>query len=191
MLSGKGRPAPGVDGAALPGGLTFKKTADPIAGAAGRTAFAGTLAGLGVKTTNRAGLWFTASDGSLRMLARAGELAPGGGRWAAFESLVLPDGPQSGPLFTGTLILDAAAAVTKANNRALWGVDTGGTLQLLLRTGQTLTVNGGPLTVKSFVALTPSAGSLGAASGFDDDQHVSTLVTFTNGTQAIVGISVP
>jgi hypothetical protein len=45
--------------------------------------------------------------------------------------------------------------------------------------------------VKSFVALIPARGSFGAASGYDDDQQVSALVTFTDGTQALVHIFIP
>ena len=41
------------------------------------------------------------------MLARSGDPASGGGRWALFESLALLDGAQSGPLFTGKLEMDA------------------------------------------------------------------------------------
>ena len=99
VLAGKGAAVPGVDGAVLPG-LKFKKFADPIAGANGSTAFGATVAGPGVPAPNRSGLWFARGDNLVKMLARAGELAPGGGRWASFQSLVLPDGPQSGPLFT-------------------------------------------------------------------------------------------
>ena len=100
LIASKGGSVPDPEGALLPG-LTFAKFIDPIAGATNGTAFAATIAGPGVNATNRSGLWFAASDGTLRMVARAGELAPGGGRWSSFQSLALPDGPQSGPLFTG------------------------------------------------------------------------------------------
>jgi hypothetical protein len=191
VLAGKSGPVPGVDGAPLPG-LIFKKFADPISGANGSTAFSATVAGPGVQAANRAGLWFAASDNIVRMLARAGELAPGGGRWAAFQSLVLPDGAQSGPIFTASLALKGADAVTRQNNQGLWGVDSAGALQLLLRTGQAVMVNGSARTVKSFLALAPAFGTHGgAATGFDDDGHVTALATFTDRSQALLDIAIP
>jgi hypothetical protein len=191
VLAGKSGPVPGVDGAPLPG-LIFKKFADPISGANGSTAFSATVAGPGVHASNRAGLWFAAGDNIVRMLARSGELAPGGGRWAAFQSLVLPDGAQSGPMFTASLALKGADAVTRQNNQGLWGVDSVGALQLLLRTGQAVMVNGSARTVKRFVALAPAFGTHGgAATGFDDDGHVTALATFADGSQALLDIAIP
>ncbi|MHA3775381.1 DUF7453 family protein [Verrucomicrobiota bacterium sgz303538] len=190
VLVAKGDPVPATDGIPLTG-LSFLKLSDPVTGAGERTAFTATLAGTGVKSSNRTGLWMRWADGIVRMLARAGDPAPGGGRWASFESLVFPDGAQSGPLFTAKLAVNASEGVTAKNNRALWGMDSAGALQLLLRTGQTLNVNGSTRTVKSFAALTAAAGSLGAANGFDDDQQVTALVTFTDNTQALIDIAVP
>ncbi|MHA3773562.1 DUF7453 family protein [Verrucomicrobiota bacterium sgz303538] len=190
VLVAKGDPVPAADGIPLTG-LSFLKLSDPVTGAGERTAFTATLAGTGVKSSNRTGLWMRWADGIVRMLARAGDPAPGGGRWASFESLVFPDGAQSGPLFTAKLAVNASEGVTAKNNRALWSMDSAGALQLLLRTGQTLNVNGSTRTVKSFAALTAAAGSLGAANGFDDDQQVTALVTFTDNTQALIDIAVP
>jgi hypothetical protein len=181
---------PGSDGAPLPG-VRFKKFLDPVAGADGRIAFIATVTGQGVRATNNTGIWFTAGDGSVRLLARAGDLAPGGGRWASFESLALPDGVESAPLFTGLLALDAGAGVSRTNRRGLWAADSGGTLHLLLRAGRPLTVNGAARTIESFVALAPAPDSLGAAQGFDQEGNVTALVTFTDGSEAIVAISLP
>jgi hypothetical protein len=126
------------------------------------------------------------------MLARAGEPAVGGGRWAAFQSLVLPNGAESGPIFTASLAVRGIDAVTRQSNQGLWGMDSDGVLQLLLRTGQTLMVEGSARTVKSFVALSPAFGTqAGAAAGFDDDGHVTAVATFTDGTQGMVEISIP
>jgi len=190
VLARKGGPVVGADGAVLPG-LTFQRFADPVSGANGTAAFTATLSGRGVNKTNRSGLWAADADGALRMLARSGELAPGGGRWAGFESLVLPDGAPSGPLFTGRLVSSAGEGVNSGNDRGLWGVDSAGTLQLLLRSGDPLSVNGVERTIASFVALAPAAGSLGAAKGFDDNQSVMVIASFTDRTEALVSLTVP
>ena len=83
-------------------------------------------------------------------------------------------------------------AVTATNNQGLWAIDSAGTLQLLLRTGQTVAVNGSSHMVKSFVALTPPNGSAGgAAAGFDDDQHATALATFIDGAEMLLDIAIP
>jgi hypothetical protein len=189
VLASKGGLVPGVDGNPLPG-LKFKKFADPIAGANGSTAFSATVAGNGVPAANRSGLWFAAGDNVVKMLARAGDPAPGGGLWESFQSLVLPDGPKSGPLFTASLAT-GVDAVTSLDNHGLWGVDSAGTLRLLLRTGQALLVNGADRTVQSFVALESTFGPVGASTGFDDAGRVMAIATFTDGSQALVQIALP
>ncbi|HEX5177422.1 MAG TPA: Ig-like domain-containing protein, partial [Chthoniobacteraceae bacterium] len=180
LLADESGSVPGADGTPLPG-LRFKKFFDPVAGADGRIAFIATVTGQGVRGTNRTGIWFTAGDGSVRLLARAGDLAPGGGRWASFESLSLPDGAESAPLFTGLLAIDGSAGVSRTNRSGLWAADSTGTLHLLLRAGRPLTVNGAERTIKSFVALAPAPDSLGAAQGFDQEGNVTALVTFSDG----------
>jgi len=64
-------------------------------------------------------------------------------------------------------------------------------LRLLLRTGQSVAVNGIEMSIQSFSVLAPTPGSLGAARGFDDDGHVTAVATFTDGTEAVLNISVP
>ncbi len=188
LLAQEGDAAPGSDDTLLPESR-FQKFADPIAGSDGRTAFMATLAGKGLNKGNKTGLWLANGDNQLRLIARTGEPAPGGGKWAVFESVVLPEGPESTLLFTAKLAIKAADGVTAKNNRGLWVLDSSGVLQLLLRTGQPLP--GGTSAVKKFVALAPSAGSLGAASGLDHDQQVNALVSFADGTQSIVRIWIP
>jgi hypothetical protein len=186
LLGREGDAAPGFDGRPLLG-TPFKTFSDPIAGTGKSAAFAATLDGPGGKT----GLWAANSAGVVRMIARAGEFAPGGGRWNSFESLVLPDGLESGPVFTGKLSNDPSSGISGKSNRGLWGVDSSGTLRLLLRTGGTYEVNGADRVLKSFVALVPKPGSLGAASGFNNDREVSVLATFDDKTQAYLRIAIP
>jgi hypothetical protein len=121
------------------------------------------------------------------MLARVGDVAPGGGQWSAFDSLVLPDGPNSGPIFTASVKVPGKRRAT----RTLFGMDSEGQLHLLLGPGQSLTVNGGTREIASLRALEPARGSTGAARGFTDDGHVTALVTFTDQTKALVHIWIP
>ena len=188
VLARKGAPAPDASGAAMPGVL-FKTLADPLSG--GAAAFAGTLSGTGVKATNNRGLWYAADGATTKLLARTGDAAPGGGHWNTFSTMVLPDNPTGGPIFLGTLTTSVADPVTAKNNLGLWAVDSTGTLQLIFRTGQNALVNGVTRQVKTFTALVPGAGSIGAASGYDNKGHVAVLATFTDGTQALLVLMVP
>ena len=65
--------------------------------------------------------------------------------------MTLTDGPHDGPIFLGTLKAGKADGVSAANNLGLWAVDSGGALRLLLRTGQSVTVNSSK-TLKTFAA---------------------------------------
>ena len=168
--------------------MTFHKFSSPVAGSTGSTAFAATIKGPGIRS--EAGLWYAAPEVPLRMLARAGQPAPGGGVWTGFDALVLPDGPTSGPIFTATLQTSGNKKKQKSN-RALYAVDSQGEVRLLLGPGQSLTVNGASRLVASLRALEATAGSIGAARGYDDAGRVSALVTFTDGTEARVDLSIP
>jgi len=190
FLAFQGTSAPGTDGAALPG-ITFAAFSDPVAGADGTSAFAAAISGAGVNAANRNGLWFHGSDGTLRLLARAGDLAPGGGRWESFLSLALPDLLPSRPVFTALLGTLNGDGVDSTNHRGLWGVDKSGVLRVLLRTGQAINVDGAARQVATFIGLTAAPGSVGAQNGFDEAGNVVALVTFNDGVQAIVRIVVP
>jgi hypothetical protein len=52
-------------------------------------------------------------------------------------------------------------------------------------------VNGAPRVIKAFVALAPAPGSLGAAQGLDGSGNVTALVTFIDGTEAVLTIGLP
>jgi hypothetical protein len=184
VLAREGATPPGLGGA-----VAFKTFSDPVSGAHGRTAFAATLSV--VTATFSKGLWYSADGETLTEFARTGRPAPHGGKFAAFSSLALPDGAASGPIFTATLTADTAAGISAANNFGVWAVNSSGVLKLVLRTGQKVVVNAVPLTIKSFTALTPAAGSIGAAHGYDNAGHVAVLATFTDKTVALLELTVP
>ncbi|MGB8167798.1 MAG: choice-of-anchor tandem repeat NxxGxxAF-containing protein [Chthoniobacteraceae bacterium] len=189
QLAREGTAAPGI---AVPQGAppaTFKTIADPVCGIAGRTAFAATLAG--VKANVAACIFYSPDPAREFLLARAGDPAPGGGKFASFTSLAFPDGSGSGPIFTAELLNDKAIGVSAANNFGLWAADASGALGLVLRTGQPLNVGGTTRIVKSFSALVPAAGSIGSAHGYDNAGHISALITFTDRGTALIEFNVP
>lgn len=183
LLTREGAAAPGTEGA------KFQAFSDPVSGSDGRTAFAAQLAG--VPRAIASGLWYAADGATLALLARVGDAAPGGGVWASFQSLALPDGPRSGPIFTAKLATDHRAGISAANDLGLWVVDSDGILQRAFITGQTLELAGTARTVKSFTALLPGAGSIGATYGYDATGHIAVQATFTDRTSAVIEITIP
>ncbi len=169
--------------AGLPPG-TFKTLADPIAGASGGSAFVAGLTRAGLLAPV-ASVWFSPAGAAAKRIAEAGENAPGGGRFAAFSSLVLPDAAENGPAFTASLRIDAAARISAANNFGLWSADAAGIVHLVLRTEQLVIVQGRERVVKSFTAFTPVPGAIGAASGHDESAfHIS--AKFVDGGSALL-----
>lgn len=188
VLTSKGSIPPDANGSAI--NDAFKAFGAPISGPLGLVAFTATLA----RSTGAAatGIWRGGNTASLRLLTRGGDPAPGGGRFASFTSLVLPDGPTSGVIFTGTLAVSPAEGVTAANKNGLWAVNTHGVLIGLLRTGDKIAgVASQTGTIRSFLALQPAPGSIGAANGYDNDGHVAALVTFTDNKVALVEFTIP
>jgi hypothetical protein len=175
---------PDANGDPIPG-LVFKKFAAPVEGAAARTAFEAVVDGETVSKANESGIWHTARDGNLKLVARAGDPALGGDFWEKFESLVLPDGLESGPIFT------ARVSSGQRTERGLWAVGSSEVLHLLLRTGLPIAVGGTERVVRSFIALEGASGPGGVARGYDDDQHVMAVVAFQDGTQALLSIAIP
>jgi hypothetical protein len=192
LLAQKGTEAPDSTGAPL-SGVVFETLSDPVCGSDGAVAFEAALAGAGVNAGNNTGIWFAADGATPKLSARSGDPAPGGGHFGKFVSMVLPDykSGAGGPIFVATLALSSADNITGENNLGVWAVDGSGAPQLLFHTGQSVTIAGEPRTVATFLALAPAPGSLGAASGYDEDGDVSILATFTDGTEAVVNVAAP
>ncbi len=166
VLAREGQAAPGIAGA------TFKTLSEPVQGLYGGTAFTATLAGV----KNGASIWWAAPFAeTATLLARAGAGAPGGGQFATFGTLVAPDGNGDGTLFTAKLKPNKAAAISSKNNTGLWASDSQGVVSRLLIAGQTVQLGGQPYVLKSFVALVPAKGSIGAARGYDTAGRATVL----------------
>ncbi|MDB6151889.1 MAG: hypothetical protein JWL90_342 [Chthoniobacteraceae bacterium] len=156
---------------------------DPVEGANEEVAFLGAFAGKGGKGDT--GLFL----GSGELIARTGQAAPGGGRWDRFISLVLPNHRGIDALFTAILTGNSTENITPANNLGLWVCLDGKAPSLLLRTGQQFVVRNKTKTIRQFVALAPTAGSIGAASGYDDEGRIHLLVTFDDNTESFIEIA--
>jgi hypothetical protein len=113
-------------------GVNFSEFESPAINAAGHTAFLASLAGSGVDTVNDEGIWSEGS-GSLTLIARGGEQAPGlvaGVNFFNFtQEVQLNDAGQTS--FFASLI---GSGVSPGNNQSIWS-EGSGTLALVARTG--------------------------------------------------------
>jgi hypothetical protein len=191
------------DSTGLPDSSVFSGFNDPLSNGAGTVAFIATQLAGTVKST---GLWSSSLTGSgttqsrvLTQIAALGQAAPetGGGVFAGFVSVALPEWQNAGPLVVATLQTGAKGAagpggVTTATKTGLWGVDYNGSLRLLLRTGSPLpgAASGSPV-VKTFAVLKAVSGSAGQSRAIDGQREVACNVTFSNGATAVVKIQVP
>lgn len=146
-------------GDAAPGtAAIFRTLNDPVYNANEAVAFRGTLqvAANEAKTSTETGIW-SDTGGSLALVARQGDQAPGcpaGATFSAFTSIALPD--QGGVVFLGSLNANRTAKVTAANNAGIWAVDTGGVLELIVRKGDV--VNGKVIKDLTFLPILASVG---------------------------------
>lgn len=171
----KGDLAPGA------GGAIFSNFKDPVVNNLGNVAFIGSLSGSGVTSPTSAGLW-TNMGGPLAMLARNGTAAPviAGATLKALKSVAITD---DAVFFTGVLAIPTGG-VTGNDDVVLWIWKPVGGVQVLLREGQSMTVNSISKTVKSFKVLVSVSKSPGHGRAAVDDKALA-HVSFTDGTQAI------
>ena len=121
--------APGTEA-----GTTFRGFAQPLIGDGGRVTFSASVAGPDVTDLNRTGLWTAVGEESLRLVARAGMVAPGLDPDATFDGFLGSDANDRNTLaFTATL---SEGAATSSQARGLFLEDAEGGLQRLLSSGQ-------------------------------------------------------
>ncbi|WP_432798660.1 PEP-CTERM sorting domain-containing protein [Poriferisphaera sp. WC338] len=127
----EGDQAPELSGGTLIDGIFFNDGL-PLLNNAGHTAFFATLTGTGVSSANDRGVW-TDANGSLSLVARKGDGAPGtptGVNFSHFSGLVMNDADQVA--FRGTL---SGAGVNSDNQLGLWIGDSN-SLTKIIRTGE-------------------------------------------------------
>jgi hypothetical protein len=158
-------------------------------------AFKGQLAGVGIDLTNDTGVW-TGSQGALRLIARAGDTAPGAAddaRFARFDHFSNGDTVISGSLmsmnaenqvaFMADLVGDG---ITSTNNTGIWATDRSGLLRLIAREGEQLEI--APGIVKTIYQLDfgqPTNNEDGHPSSFNDLGQVAFHAIFTDLTEGI------
>jgi hypothetical protein len=136
-----------------------------VIGGGDNIAFLANLAGEGVNGNNMRALYAGAA-GSVELLARGGEAAPG-----------MPDGVTFGndigyPLLnaSGQVAFAAKLAgtgITSSNDEAIWATDAGGTLRLVAREGDTMVVKPGVIGTITGLKLGGDAGGGGGSGGQD------------------------
>lgn len=105
----------------------------PLLNNAGQSAFAATLTGTGVNTTNDEGIW-AERNGTLNLVARAGNQAPGTPAGVQF-SFFGPDFSFNDAAQTAFLANLMGSGVTSANNQGIYS-EGSGALTLVARRGQ-------------------------------------------------------
>jgi hypothetical protein len=168
--------APGVPDA------EFKSFKDPIINEAGRVAFQATLSK--VPASGDSGVWSNVHDGTLRLVARKGDAAPGtnGAKFSKFLSIALPD--TNGPVLVATL--SHRPGINARNDSAVWTTGSDGALKLLLRKGDLTTIAGTLRTVKDIALFADVSGSPGQRRGFASNGDLLLRLSFTDTTQSLV-----
>ncbi|QEG36264.1 DUF7453 family protein [Bythopirellula goksoeyrii] len=118
------------DGNAAPGtGAIFSGSEFPVLNGLGKIAFRGILSGTGVISNNNSGIWY-GSDGSLVLVVREGEVAPGTN--ASFSGFGLPVvNNASQTAFLGNLL---GTEVDSNNDSGVWSGGSGSII-LIAREG--------------------------------------------------------
>ncbi|HUN80360.1 MAG TPA: choice-of-anchor tandem repeat NxxGxxAF-containing protein, partial [Phycisphaerae bacterium] len=170
IVARAGDQAPGTEP-----GITFANFGDPDIDAAGDVCFSATLTGAGVDPTNDTGIWETL-NGSLTLVARKGDAAPGLSVTALFSSFVGQPIVSAGGrvAFSATL---AGASITTNNDEGLWA-GSPGALVVVFREGSQApgtpvnTLFGSPSTFAmnpaGDVVFFASLAGLGVTAGVDD-----------------------
>ena len=81
--------------------------------------------------------------------------------------------------------------VNSHNDTGIWAVDTGGTLNLVVRKGDAVAVDGNLKFLSSLSLFTSSPGTAGQSRSFNRSGGLVYLATFTDKTQAIQKVVLP
>ncbi len=189
LLARAGNQAPGT-----PAGITFaNQFGTPTINASGQNAFFAGLTGAGVDGLNNQGIW-RGTPGSMALVVRNGNMAPGAGAGTAFSTIVDFAFNDRGEVafsidLTGPL-------VTTANDSSLWFSDAAGNLTLIVREGSPFQVAPGDVRTVSFLFIAGnfrggSGDEDGFPNGFNDQGQLAFLAGFTDGSSGIFIATVP
>ncbi len=198
LIARKGDPAPGATPGDVFGGnrITNYQFSSPVLNSKGQVVFVGSLTGPNVNTSNDQGIWI-GEVGSLRLVAREGNQAPG-----------TETGVLFGPSFN-TYTLNGAGQVAfsarltgsgldSSNSAGIWATDTNDVLQLIVRLGDVIDVNNDPLiedlrTVSGFGFNTTvlSGGEDGRPIVFNNVGQLVFWLRFTDDSEGIFVATIP
>ncbi|MEZ6191242.1 MAG: hypothetical protein R3C45_08120, partial [Phycisphaerales bacterium] len=191
LVARAGNPAPGTGA-----DVNFNGFFNPVLNNAGQTAFMCSLTGAGVQLTNNSGI-FSEAGGTLGLVAREGDPAPGAGAGVVFNSFSsgtnLPAFNDAGQTaFIGDL---TGTGVNSTNDRGIFATDLAGTLHLIAREGDLFDVNPDPLiadnrTISLLNFVGNSGGSDGRATGLNNAGQLVFRLVFTDGTQGVFVASI-
>ncbi len=194
LVASEGDAAPGTG----PGGVFSTFDVPIVINDAGQTMFLGRVSGSGVDPTNNTGIWSEGS-GSLNLVAREGDAAPGTGPGEVFRDFnaITPVLNGAGQIaFLGFL---TGTDVDEMNNGGIWATDPNGLLTLIAREGDLFDVNIDPLiddlrTIKFVIMYTGfpgSGGEDGRATSFNDAGQLAFRLFFTDGSEGVFVATVP
>ena len=168
-------------------GTIFADIGVPVLNNNGQIAFIGTLkTGSGnVTKADATRIWNIAANGTIQLVAKASGPAPdlNGAVFETFTQLAYPD--ESGVIFVATLTVNTGG-ITVGNNKGIWAVDALGVTKLLIRTGDSMTINGAIKTIADILIFTSSAEMSGATREVTSAGDLVYKVRFTDGTFGLV-----
>jgi hypothetical protein len=159
----------------------------------GHIAFSATLAGIpgagesGITQFNNMGVWSEGIDGTLQMVARENENAPGTPVDILFSVFFEPTINEPGQ--TAFLAEVRGPGITAANNQGLWAQDVEGDLHLIARRGDALDVDPGPgvdeRIVLNLAFWSDGGGEDGRRTGLNAYGQIAFAAAFTDGSSGI------
>lgn len=132
LIARKGDPAPETPAGVNLGSLDFPPFGPAIFSDGGETAFVASLSGAGVDASNDAAIFSGGSSGSLSLVAREGDAAPGTAAGVSFGSLTTPRINNNGE--TAFLAFLTGTGVDTTNNAAFFN-ESNEALELVARAG--------------------------------------------------------
>jgi len=181
LVARTGSLAPGISPAA-----NFSSLGDPIIDDPNSVIFRGLVSGIGGSIK---GLWASNAGAAPTLLVCSGSSAPGYPGGVVFADFTAFADTQ----FNGVLVFTASVTgkgVTSANNSGIWYIAPNSTApQLIVRTGDGMTVAGKPLVITSLMTLSPTTTSSGQTRHIPYTQGcaqtLAYLARFSDGGSAI------
>jgi len=168
---------------ALPNSQVWGIHGSPVLAGDGRMAFLATINGASVTQDNDIGL-FTADAGTVRMVAREGSAVPGMSS-VVFGSFQPPTMNSRGQLLIAATL--AGAGVTASNNSAVFTFDPIAGFTRIVRTGDSITVNGAARVVTEVRCSTNAGGQDGKPSSLNTNGNFVVLAKYLSGAAVLTG----